>query len=55
MRSEAQPEVKGYQQSSISFPKTDTSQVLTPLYSHKISAGFPSPADDHIGVSAPFV
>ena len=48
MRSEAQPEVKGYQQSSIAFAKTDTSQVLTPLYSHKISAGFPSPADDHI-------
>lgn len=48
MRSEAQLEIKESQHNSVSFPKVNPSQVLTPLYSHKISAGFPSPADDHI-------
>src|SRR3989338_51927 len=32
----------------ISIPNSNAKPLLTPLYSHKISAGFPSPADDHI-------
>lgn len=32
----------------ISVPSVSAKPLLTPLYSHKISAGFPSPADDHI-------
>jgi DNA polymerase V len=35
-------------QQMISVPNSNAKQLLTPLYSHKISAGFPSPADDHI-------
>lgn len=48
MQSEIHSGIKENTKNSILFPKVDPSHLLTPLYSHKISAGFPSPADDHI-------
>ena len=34
--------------SEVYFPGTDTLRQNTPLFSHKVPAGFPSPADDYI-------
>ena len=36
------------QQHSIQLPALGKSAIRAPLYSHKVAAGFPSPADDYI-------
>ena len=34
--------------SEFSFPLIDAAPIPLPLYSSKVSAGFPSPAEEHI-------
>ena len=36
------------QQIQIQLPKVGTKPIRAPLFSHKVTAGFPSPADDYI-------